>query len=49
MPFAAGQLAVFQGGPSRSGCNDEHIGIHTDGGVRKFVAELEKYEQQAQK
>ena len=23
--FAAGQLAVFQGGPSRTGTNDEHI------------------------
>jgi hypothetical protein len=22
---AAGQLAVFQGGPSRTGSNDEHI------------------------
>jgi hypothetical protein len=25
MPFAAGQLAVFQGGPSRTGGSDEHI------------------------
>jgi hypothetical protein len=25
MPFAAGQLAVFHGGPSRTGVSDEHI------------------------
>jgi hypothetical protein len=25
MPFAADQLAVFQGGPSRTGGSDEHI------------------------
>jgi hypothetical protein len=27
MSFAADQLAVFQGGPSRTGGNDEHIWI----------------------
>jgi hypothetical protein len=27
MAFAAGQLAVFQGGPSRTGSNDEPIRI----------------------